>query len=106
MDAEKHRILIVNNDRGGAPLIDGVFQEACDFFDFVPVREVDAAVARLHNEEFDTVILDLCHAAGPDEEVLKNVLAHAGTTPVVALIDAQANRGGCAPFNSAPGIVC
>lgn len=89
MDARKYRILLINDVLGDTRLIADVLRKANDVFDVVPIQGFVAAVERLRREEFDVILVDPGRASGAGEKTLKDILAHAGTTPTVVLIDSQ-----------------
>jgi PAS domain S-box-containing protein len=89
MDTGKHRILFIDEDRRDVQLIHDTLPDAHRIFDFIPAPGIDAAIERLCSEEFDVVLLDLGRASDTGEEIIKNVLAHGDTIPIVVLIDIQ-----------------
>jgi PAS domain S-box-containing protein len=87
MHERTYTVLLVNNRTDGGGLAREALDRDSRTFDFVPVQTVDTAVARLDNEAFDVVLLDLDDDSDHREEILAAILKHAGSVPAVVLTD-------------------
>lgn len=89
MHERTYTVLLVNDRTDGAGLTGEVLGRNSRTFEFVPVQGADAAVARLGSKDFDGVLLDLDGDPEHREEILAEVLKHAGPVPAVVLTDGR-----------------